>query len=150
MLCSKETCGTFPLISWAKANLMSQPDVNEIELYNILPDGGTIYHRLEIRCSYFNLGVQNPELIEGQHTIWTSPKDQCSNLKLINERLTSLLLEFFILFCSQWDFFLTNSFKLHNKVLTWRHNFYWSLVLSFEIRFIIVHLILNQGRKSYI
>lgn len=31
----------------SKANLMSQPDVNEIELYNILPDGGTIYHRLK-------------------------------------------------------------------------------------------------------
>ena len=51
---------------------MSQPDVNEIELYNILPDGGTIYHRLEIRCSYFNLRMQNPELVEGQLTILTS------------------------------------------------------------------------------
>lgn len=28
-----------------KASLMSQPDVNEIEQYNILPECGAVYHR---------------------------------------------------------------------------------------------------------
>lgn len=43
-----------------------------LEQYNILPECGTIYHRLEIRCSYFILGEQNAELVEGQRIIVTS------------------------------------------------------------------------------